>query len=369
MQRQIQALIIKEILAVLRDKRSRMAIIIPPLFQLLVFAFAATLDVNNASIGILNKDSGKPSFELVQRFKGSPTFKTIHYLQSEKEIANIIDTQKAMMVVHFDEQFSRNLYANKPAKVQLIFDGRKSNTTQVLQGYANTIIQKFSDEFERRNGYAQQNSVLVGINWFNPNLLYYWFNVPNLCGILTMLVSMIVTALSVARERELGTFDQLLVAPLNPIQILIGKMVPAIIISIAEASIIVLVAIFLFRIPFYGSFGLLYLSLFVFSSSIVGVGLFISSLCSTQQQAILGSFLFLSPAILLSGYATPIENMPLWLQKIDVINPLRYFLIIVKGLFLKDMPATIVFQNIWPMVLIALCTFTGAQWFFKRRIE
>lgn len=369
MWRQIHALIIKEILAVLRDKRSRLAITIPPLFQLLVFAYAATLDVNHASIGILNRDSGKPSFELVQRFVGSPTFGTVHYLESEKDIAQVIDTQKAMMVLHFDEQFSRNLYANKPANVQLILDGRKSNTTQVLQGYANTIIQNFSNEFERDNEYTQQNSRLVGINWFNPNLLYYWFNVPNLCGILTMLVSMIITALSVARERELGTFDQLLVSPLNPFQILIGKMVPAIIISIAEATIIVLAALFIFEIPFYGSFGLLYLSLFVFSSSIVGVGLFISSLCSTQQQAILGSFLFLSPAILLSGYATPIENMPLWLQKIDIINPLRYFLVIVKGLFLKDMPTGIVMQNLWPMVVIALCTFSAASWLFRRRIE
>lgn len=369
MWKQIHALIIKEILAVLRDKKSRMAIIFPPLFQLFIFSFAATLDVNNASIAILNKDTGKPSFELVQRFQGSPTFKEILFLENEKEMAEVIDTQKAMMVVHFDEQFSRNLYAKKPAKVQLILDGRKSNTTQVLQGYAASIIDKFSTEFEVKNSYTPQNSLLVPINWFNPNLLYYWFNVPNLVGILTMLVSMIVTALSVARERELGTFDQLLVSPLNPFQILLGKMIPAIIISISEASIIVAVAIFFFQIPFYGSFALLYLSLLIFSSSIVGVGLFISSLCSTQQQAILGSFLFLSPAILLSGYATPIENMPKWLQMIDVINPLRYFLVIVKGLFLKDMPALIVWQNIWPMILIALFTFSAADWFFRRRIE
>ena len=366
---QVRALIIKEILSLLRDKTSRMAITLPPLFQLLVFAFAATLDVTSATIAVLNKDTGKPSFELLQRFAGSPTFKSILYLENEKQMEEIMDRQKAMMAIHIDSQFSRNLYAKKPAKLQLIFDGRKSNTTQVLQGYANTIIQQFSSEFENRTDYSQQNSRLVPVNWFNHNLLYYWFNVPNLMGILTMLVSMIVTALSVAREKELGTFDQLLVSPLNPFQILIGKMIPAIIISIAEASVILLVAIFLFQIPFRGSFLLLYLSLFVFSSSVVGVGLFISSISKTQQQAILGSFLFLAPAILLSGYATPIENMPVWLQNIDLINPLRYFLVIVKGIFLKDMPSYLVWNNLWPMMIIALFTFSAADWFFRRGIE
>lgn len=364
----IRALIIKEILALLRDKKSRWAIIFPPLFQLLVFAFAATLDITHASIGILNRDNGKPSFELIQRFRGSPTFADIVYLKSEQEAVRALDLQQVMLVLHLDSQFSRNLYKGKPAHVQLLLDGRKSNATQVVQGYANSIIQQFSTEFAQLHHHPIQNSHLVGINWYNPNLIYIWFNVPNLLGILTMLVSMVVTALSVSRERELGTFDQLLVSPLNPFQILIGKMVPAILISLAEASAFLCIAIYLFQIPFHGSAALLYLSLLVFSSSIVGVGLFISSLSATQQQAILGSFLFLSPAVLLSGYATPIENMPQWLQDIDLINPLRYFLVIVKGIFLKDMPASIVWDNIWPMLAIGLCTFTASSWFFKRRI-
>jgi ABC-2 type transport system permease protein len=365
----IYALIIKEILAVLRDKRSRMAITIPPIIQLLVFSLAATLDVKNASIGILNKDMGQPAFELIQRFQGSPTFKKFYTIDSEADIADYIDTQKVMMVLHIDQQFSRNILLGKEANVQLIFDGRKSNTTQVLQGYSSSIIQRFSHDMQKRYQLPTQNSVTIAINWFNPNLLYYWFNVPNLCGILTMLVSMIVTSLSVARERELGTFDQLLVSPLQPLEILLGKMIPAIIISLGEASIIIAFAVFVFQLPFYGSLWMLYACLFVFSSSVVGIGLFISSISKTQQQAILGAFLFLSPAILLSGYATPIENMPRWLQIIDVINPLRYFLVIVKGIFLKDMPAWIIWNNTWPMILIAIFTFSAADWFFRRRLE
>ena len=184
-----------------------------------------------------------------------------------------------------------------------------------------------------------------------------------------MLIALTVTGLSVARERELGTFDQLLVSPLRPIEILIGKTVPGIIIGLFEGSIIIFAAIWIFHIPFAGSFLLLYLSMFVFVLSIIGVGLFISSLSNTQQQAILGAFVFMTPAVTFSGYATPIENMPEWLQQATVINPVRYYLVIAKGLFLKDMPASIVFENIWPMAIIAFVNLVAATWFFRRRLE
>ncbi len=365
----ILALIVKEILAVLRDKKSRMVLIVPPITQLFVFAFAATLDVKNVPIGILNRDSGQPSYELVQRFYGSPTFNKILYLQSVADISRLIDTQQVTLVIHIDEQFSRNLKAGKPADIQFILDGRKSNTAQIVQGYAFRIIDQFNRDFALQAGLPLQSTDLVTRNWFNPNLLYEWFNIPNLMGILTMLVGLIVTSLSVARERELGTFDQLLVSPLQPTEILIGKTVPAIVIGMVEGSIILLAAIFIFRIPFTGSVWLLYSSLFVFISAVVGVGLFISSLSMTQQQAILGTFVFMSPAVMLSGFATPIENMPSWLQTLTLANPLRYFLVVVKGVFLKSMPAAMIFENTWPMAIIAACTLTGAGWFFRRRLQ
>jgi ABC-2 type transport system permease protein len=369
MLQRILALIKKEILTVWRDKKSRMVLIVPPLLQLLIFAFAGTLDVKNVSLGILNRDNGAESFELLQRFHGSPTFNRIIYLQSVADIARIIDNQEVVMVIHMDEQFSRNLRANKPANIQFILDGRKSNTAQIVQGYATRIVEQFNRDYAARVNLTLQNTEIFPRNWFNPNLIYYWFNVPNLTGVLTMLIGFTVTALSVARERELGTFDQLLVSPMQPIEILVGKTIPALIIALIEGSVIVTAAIVGFRIPFIGSFLLLYFSMFVFVSSIIGAGLFISSLCKTQQQAILGSFVFMTPAVLLSGYATPVENMPFWLQQITLINPLRYYLVIAKGLFLKDMPWYIVFENVWPMALIACCTLIGAGWFFRKRLE
>ena len=365
----IRALIVKEILAVWRDKKSRTVLVVPPLLQLFIFAFAATLDVKNVPIAILNRDSGQPSYELVQRFVGAPTFNHIIYLDSVDEIPAIIDTQQAIALLSIDEQFSRNLLAGKPADIQIILDGRRSNTAQIVQGYALRIVDQFNHDFAAGRGIQLQATELVPRNWYNPNLIYYWFNVPNLSGILTMLISLTVTSLSVARERELGTFDQLLVSPLQPLEILIGKIVPAIIIGLLEGSIIVIAAIFFFDIPLTGSLWLLYGSMFIFICSIVGVGLFISALSMTQQQAILGGFVFMTPAVLLSGYATPIENMPQWLQEATVINPLRYYLVIAKGIFLKSMPAHLVWENTWPMALIAIFTLVGAGLFFRRRLS
>lgn len=369
MLRRIWTLLIKEILAVWHDKKSRMLLVIPPIMQLFIFAWAATLDVKNVPIGVVNHDSGEQAIELLQRFHGAPVFSKIYYLNSTEEIAPFIDNQRGLMVIHIDEQFSRNLDAQKPADIQLILDGRKSNTTQILLGYANNVIQQFNQDLGAKATIKSAQSQLFPRNWFNPNLLYYWYNVPSLCAILSMMTSLAVTALSVARERELGTFDQLLVSPMLPIEILIGKVLPAIFIGMAEGSLIIFAAIFIFQIPFTGSFLWLYLGMFIFVSSIVGVGLFISSLCSTQQQAILGTFLFTSPAISLSGFATPIENMPYWLQQLTQIIPLRYFLVIVKGSFLKAIPPQVVFSNIWQMTLIAIVTLSAATWLFRRRLQ
>lgn len=365
----IKALIYKETLAVLRDKKSRIILIVPPILQLFVFAFAATLDVKNVPIGIVNRDSGAKGFELLQRFHGSPFFSKIYYLDTIGEIKPFIENKKGAMVVSLDESFSRNLEADKMAQVQLILDGRRSNTTQIMAGYASTIVQQYAQEQAADAEIPQQNTSLIVRNWFNPNLLYYWYNIPCLTGILTMLVGLVITALSVAREKELGTFDQLLVSPLTPVEIIIGKTIPAVIIGIFEGSIILCAGIFVFDVPFEGSFLLLYLSMLAFICSIVGVGLFISSLAQTQQQAMLGTFVFMTPAVLMSGFATPIENMPAWLQPVTFFIPLRYFLVISKGLFLKDIPLTIVLHNLWPMAAIACFTLTGAGLFFRRRLQ
>lgn len=365
----ISALIVKEMLTVFRDPKGRLVLIMPPLLQLMVFAFAATLEVKNVTLAIYNQDSGRHGYEIVQRLNGSPTFTDILFLDSETAIQPVIDQQRALAVIIIPQDFSRDIEADTLASLQIILDGRRSNAAQIVNGYIATLISRYDNELATEGGREPPPAIIVDRNWFNENLLYLWFTIPSLVGILSMLVALIVTSLSVARERELGTFDQLLVSPLTPFEILLGKTVPAILIGMAEGLVIAMVGVWLFGVPFTGSLLLLIVAMFTFVLSTVGVGLFISALSKTQQQAILGAFIFMVPAVTLSGYAAPVENMPAWLQSLTWINPLKHFLITLKGLFLKDMAFVQVWANTWPLLVISAVTLPIAGWYFNKRTE
>ena len=365
----IRALIIKELLATLRDKRARVVLIGPPLVQMFIFSLAATLEVKNVSLGIYNEDGGKPAYELVQRLRGSPTFSGIRYLHSSGEIRDLIDNRQVLAVVHIPEDFSRRLLGGGSTQVQLILDGRSSNTAQIVQGYLSRIVEGFNRDVAVQRGAPPPASELITRHWFNPNLEYTWYTVPSLVGLLTMIIGVVITALSVARERELGTFDQLLVSPLTTFEILLGKTVPSLLIAGFDGTLILTIGIFVFRIPFNGSLPALYISMFFFIAAIIGIGLFISALARTQQQAFLGTFAFAVPAVLLSGFATPIDNMPDWLQPVTLLDPLRHFMSVVRGIFLKALPPDFVFANTWPMAVIAVVTLSAAALLFRRRLE
>jgi ABC-2 type transport system permease protein len=364
----IKALIIKETLAVLRDPRNRVALIAPPLLQLFLFSFTGTQEVKNIRIGILNQDYGQAGSELTQRLAAAPNFTHVYFVQSPGQLRELIDEQRAILGVQVPVDFSRRLSAKNNPQIQMVLDGRKSTAAQIAQGYIATIVDRFHQDFNQQAN-SQANPVFVEPrNWFNPNLDYLWFTVPSLVVIITLQVSMNVTTMSVPREREMGTFDQLLVSPLRPIEIMIGKVVPAFLLALFDATIFILAAVFVFQIPFRGSVPLLYLSLIIFVTSVVGIGLLISAICATQQQAMLGTMLVMLPAFVMSGYTSPIENMPGWLQPLTYLNPLRYIMVIVKGIFLKDLPAETVFANIWPMALIAAVTLLFSTFFFRRRL-
>lgn len=363
--KQILTLIWKELLSVLRDKKIRLSLLVPPIIQLFIFAYAATLDVKNVPIGILNKDNGEKGFEFIEQFYGAKVFnKHIVFLKGVQEIEPFINEQKGIMVISIDQQFSRNLDAGKPTTIQLILDGRKSNTAQIVSSYTQQIINRFNNDHK-----SPAKIEIVTRTWFNPNTYYFWYNIPCLTAILSMFICLVVTTQSVAREREMGTFDQLLVSPIMPMEILIGKLIPGIILGMAEGFLMLGIGTLILDVPFSGSILLYLLSLFVFVFSISGIGLFISSLSMTQQQAMLGTFTFIIPSVLMSGYATPIQNMPEWLQPFTYFIPLRYMLIISKGLYLKAMPARMVFQHLWPLLVISFINLALAGWFFRRRLE
>jgi ABC-2 type transport system permease protein len=354
----------KEALAVLRDPRNRMALIAPPLLQLCLFSFSATLEVKNISLGVWNQDYGQTANEIVQRLEASNNFKEVRFVNSEAELRSMIDNQTVLIAVVFPADFSRRFGDGTEAPMQVIADGRRSNAAQIAQSYVTRII----DQFTTEQATTVQPATLVARSWFNPNLDYIWFTLPSLAVIITLQICLNVTAMSVAREREMGTFDQLLVSPMQPLEIMAGKSIPALIFALTDATVFLLIAMFIFRIPFHGSLPLLYLSLTMFITAMIGIGLSISSIAVTQQQALLGMFTVMMPALLLSGYASPIENMPDWLQPLTYLNPLRYMMVIMKGVYLKNLSASDVLANTWQMALIAVFTLSFATWLFRRRL-
>lgn len=365
----VLALIVKEFLAIWRDKKSRVVVIVPPLLQLVVFGYAASFEVSHVATAVYNEDAGLASRQLVARFEGSPTFDIVARLTRQADIAAMIDPRRASLVIHIGQTFSRDLLSGRTAKVQFIVDGRQSNTALIILGYANRIVAAFDADWLRDHGGTAPPASLVVRSWFNPNLESKWFIVPGIVALLTMVVTIVVTSLTVAREREVGTFEQLLVTPFRPFEILIGKSVPPVVIGLGEGSVIIAVAVFWFGVPLRGHLGLLYVALVVYLLAAIGVGLMLSSLARTQQQAILGAFLFVVPAVILSGFATPISNMPQAIQDLTLVNPMRYFLVIVRGTFLQDLPPALVYANLWPMMVIAAVTLTGAAWLFRHRLD
>jgi len=362
----IVTLIRKEVLAVFRDPRNRAALILPPILQLFLFSFTGTLEVKHVRLGVWNQDYGQVANELIERLSASPNFDRIEFAHSRKELQQMIDDQRVLLAMNFQPDFTRKFQEAKAAPLQLIADGRKSNASQIAQGYVIQVVNQFVSE--QRQSDSGASVQIVQRNWFNPNLDYIWFTLPSLAVMITLQICLNVTAMSVAREREMGTFDQLLVSPMQPLEIMAGKSIPALILGLVEATIFILITVFLFRIPFHGSVLFLYLSLAVFITAMIGIGLSISSIAVTQQQALLGIMTILLPAVLLSGYAAPIENMPAWLQPLTYVNPLRYMMVVTKGVFLKDMPPLEILNNTWPMAIIAVFTLGFATWLFRRRL-
>lgn len=364
----IISLAMKELLAVLRDKKSRVVLIGAPIAQLLVFGYAATFDLNNIDVAIYNEDSGEFSRELVSHISGSPNINVLYTIKHDAEITSLIDNKKVLLVFHVHPQFSADIERGESGRVQLILDGRNSNTAMIALNYIGEIILQLNQQWAKDRNLQGPPAILESRAWYNENLRSSWFIISGIIGLLTLVVSLIVTALSVAREREQGTFDQLLVTPVHPVFILIGKALPGLIIGLVEGGFILLVAVLWFELPLRGSIGALYVGLFLFLLSSIGVGLMISSICVTQQQAVLGAFLFLVPGVILSGFATPIANMPYVVQLLTYLDPLRYFLIIVRSVFMEAGSYDLLWSQFWPMAIIAVLTLMMAGWLFRHRM-
>lgn len=355
----IRTILRKEFIQALREPRMRALLFGPPLIQLLLFGFAVNLDVDYARIAWMDRDRTPESRELRERFEASGRFGVVALPCDEQEAQRVLDRGAAQAVVRVFPGFARDLARGNRAQVQVLVDGTNSNTASLVSNYTGQIVAKFlSDAAARR-----QNQLALGRSpvapqvtartrvWFNPDLVSRNYFVPGVVANIIMLVTLMLTALAIVREKEIGTMEQLMVTPVRPLELMIGKTLPFAVVGLLEVALITSAALLVFHIPFRGSVLLLGFSSVLFLMTTLGAGLFLSTISTTQQQAMIASFFFALPAFLLSGFAFPIRNMPPVIQYLTFLDPLRYFLEIVRGIFLKGTGISV----LWPdMTWLAL---------------
>lgn len=364
----IAILIRKELIAVLKDPRSRIVLFLPIVLQSLLFGYAATFDLNEVPYALLDRDRSGASTEFVARLDGTGVFRRVADLANAQQIGPVIARKQAIAVIHIPDDFERSLQSGRGAVVQAITDGRNSNTAGISTAYVSSVVNDFNTRWNTEHGTARAPLKVEMRAWYNPNLETRWNMIPSLIAALSMLQTLMLTALSVAREREQGTFDQLLVTPLRPREIMYGKAIPSIMIGLAQSTIILLVALLWFRIPFQGSFLTLYLGLLLFTTASVGIGLALSAFSATMQQAMLYTFVILMPMMLLSGLTSAISNMPRAMQYVTLANPLRYAIEMVQRIYLEGAGIRWLYNDMWPLVVIAAITLPMASWLFRHRL-
>ena len=363
--RRVLALIKKEFITIWNDPKSRAIIVMLPIMQLVIFSNAVTMEVTNIDTVVLDRSQSVESRELISRFENSLRFRTFYYVDNEQAFKELLDTQKAQIGISIQNDFARNIKSKRGTSVQIIADGRQTNSAGIGAGYANQIIALYNDELTGNTGSGIETTVR---NWFNPNLEYKWFILTVIVAMLSLVTTLILTSLSIARERELGTFDQLIVSPLSSLEILLGKSIPPLIIAMTLTMIMTCIVVVFFHLPFVGNVILFLVSILISLLAMVGVGLYISAICNTQQQAILSVMTFMMPAVLLSGFISPIEDMPVFLQYITYLNPIRFFMVLSRGIILKGMGIEEVIINLIPLIIIATLTLSLAGSTFKRKL-
>ncbi|HEX4234787.1 MAG TPA: ABC transporter permease [Caldimonas sp.] len=365
----VTALIRKELLAVLKDPASRVILIMPAIFQSLIFGYVATFDLNHVPYALLDESRSVTSAALVARLDGTGVFQRVADLPSARSIPEIVDSGKALMVLHIGADFERRVLGGDNAPVQVILDGRNSTTAGAAAGYVGAVAADFNASLAGSAGNTTQPTIAIETRaWFNPNLETRWNFMPSLIATLSVLQTLLLTALSVAREREQGTFDQLLVTPLSPTEIMVGKAVPPILIGMVQSTLVLLVTRFWFGVPMAGSLWALYAALLMFMTAGVGIGLSISAVAASMQQAMLYTFVLLMPMMLLSGLTTPIANMPEVLQLATYANPLRFGIDMVRRIYLEGVGLGVVLPDFVPLVAITAITMPIAGWLFRHRL-
>lgn len=362
----------KEFLELLRDRRMWGILFVIPIVQTLVFGYAVTTDVDHVRTALLDFDRSSASRELTSRLEASGYFDIVAIAETAPDARRLVDHGEAQVVLRIDSGFESDLRADRIAAVQILLDGTDSNTAGIAADYAARIVREYSREIlaeraKRRRGAAPGAAAVSVENraWFNENLESRNFYVPGVIAMLVTLITLMLTSMAIVREKEIGTIEQIMVTPIRKSEFILGKTVPFALIGFADVALVSLVGIYWFEIPLRGSLVLLFASTALFLMSTLGIGLFISTVSSTQQQAMMSTFFYYFPAVLLSGFMFPIANMPEPVQWITYANPLRYFLIIIRGVFLKGIGADV----LWPQMLALAVMGVATLWLAANRFR
>jgi ABC-2 type transport system permease protein len=367
-------LVRKELRQVFRDPNMLRVIFVVPLMQLFVLGYAVTFEVKNLGMIVIDRDGTSASRSLVDRFANNEHFIVRRIGDPGSGIERYLRRGAAVFALVIPNDFGRDLESGKSPRIDLLLDGTNSNTAGIALGYSNRIFYRFvRDRIDL--GLARAPSIMRNVRliepetrvWYNPELKSVYFMVPAIVTILLLIITMLLTGLAIVKERELGTLEQLLVTPLRPWQIIAGKTIPFAILGLGDMAFTTTIAVLWFKIPVVGNIGLLGLLALAFIITTLGLGVLISTLAGTQQQALFITWFFLQMFILLSGIFYPIENMPRAVQMITLVDPVRYFVVIIRELFLKGAGLSVLWPELRALLIIGISVFTFAVLRFQKR--
>jgi drug efflux transport system permease protein len=364
----LRQILLKEFIHLFRDKQARFSLLVPPLLQMLIFGYAASYEVNRVSTAVLDFDHSQESREFLERFSASSRFQVRDVLQDQSQIPSLFDHRQVVLVLQIQPGFAALLRKGQTAPVQAVLDGTDSNTALIAVGYINQIATRFALDYQLQLADRLRptlatfapNIELQPRPWYNANLESRWFFVPGVIGTLVLVSVMTLTAFAVVREREIGTLEQLMVTPISPTELIVGKTLPFLLVGLANVVVVGFLGSWWFEVPFRGNVFVLLLGSTLFLASALGVGLLISTVCQTQQQAFAISFFYISPAIMLSGFGYPITSMPTALQWLTNLDPLRFYLIVLRGTFIKGIGLSVLWPQMIAMALLGALTLTLA---------
>jgi ABC-2 type transport system permease protein len=373
----LKQMLIKEFIQVFRDTRTRFVLFGPPIIQMLIFGYAATFEIRHVRTVVLDQDHSQESRELISRFSSSPYFDVTQQLTDQRQIPDLIDRGQATVALQIHPGFAENLRKGQTAPLQVVVDGTNSNTALIAVGYLGQIAGGFAQDYQRDriSRIAPQlverlpQVQLEQRPWYNPDLRSRWFFVPGVIGSLTLVLVTTLTAFAVVREREIGTLEQIMVTPIRPFEFILGKTLPFFLIGLLDVSLIATVGTFWFQVPFRGQILVLFTGAVLFILCMLGVGLLISTVSSTQQQAMVTAFFFIMPAITFSGFGFPISTMPQWLQYCTYLSPLRYFLVVLRGTYVKGVGMDVLWPQMVAMAALGVTLLTISVLRFHKALD